>query len=382
MIAIATGTRADWGLLSPLAHELQHTGHEVGVMVCNMHLDPRCGNTLDEIRRDGFEPVALIPTPGSAAQATAAATAGFAEAFGRLKPRAVVILGDRFEMLGVATAALLSGVPIVHIAGGTVSEGAFDDSMRHAISKMATLHLTETEACRDRLLRMGEQPGSVVVTGSIGVENVMKTPLMTPGELAESLGWEPGEEYIVATLHAATLDPVLRPAEQMRNFLDGLSQVMAMPAYSRLRVLLTYPNNDTALRPLIELMEAFGQRWGARVHTVPSLGRVRYLSALRGALAVAGNSSSGIVEVPSAGVPTLDVGVRQAGRECGPSVVHCGSGAADVARGLLEVLSPDVQALAARRINPYHRDGTAAAMGRAITEFDFHPFPSKKFYGH
>lgn len=377
MIAIATGTRADWGLLSPLATELCRRGHRVGVMATNMHLRTDCGYTVDEIMRDGFVPVAEIPAEGTPSQITAAATAGFAAAFGRLHPRAVVILGDRFEMLGVATAALLCGVPIIHIAGGTVSEGAFDDSIRHSISKMATLHLTETERCRKRLIAMGEQPVQVITTGAIGVENVLKTPLMTREELETSLGWRITGRLIVATLHAATLSSV-SPRQQMRDFLSGLDIVMHR--HEDIQVLLTYPNNDVDPAPQIALLEEFASAHKDRVCLVPSLGRVRYMSALHLANAVAGNSSSGLVEVPSMGIPTLDVGVRQAGREHGPSVWHCGPTAVEVAEGLEYVLSDPMQTLAARRENPYCRPHTASLMADAIEACDFRPYPVKKFY--
>lgn len=376
-IAIATGTRADWGLLSPLARELSRRGERVEVLACNMHLRHDCGHTVDEIRADGFEPYALIATPGAGVEVTAAATAGFGKALSQLRPRTLVVLGDRIEMLGAATAALIEGVPIVHIAGGTVSEGAFDDSIRHAISKMSTLHLTETECCRERLLRMGESPLSVITTGAIGVENVLSTPLMTRRQLEQSLGWSLHGRIVVATLHAATLDP-MSPAMQMHEFVEGLSAAMAR--LHDVRVLMTYPNNDTDPGPLVEEMQRFAARWDDRVLLVPSLGRVRYMSALHLAAAVAGNSSSGLVEVPSVGIPTLDVGIRQAGRECGPSVLHTGSRADQVARGLEHVLGDEMQRTASRRVNPYHREGTARLMADAITGYAFHPFPTKKFY--
>ncbi len=377
MIAIATGTRADWGLLSPLAAELRRRGHKVGVMATNMHLREDCGHTVDEIVRDGFVPVAEIPTEGTPAQITAASTAGFASAFGSLCPRAVVILGDRFEMLGAATAALLCGVPIIHIAGGTVSEGAFDDSIRHSISKMATLHLTETERCRARLIAMGEQPEQVITTGAIGVENVLKTPLMTREELERSLGRRLTGRLIVATLHAATLSTV-SPRQQMQDFLSGLDIVMHR--HEDIQVLLNYPNNDVDPAPQIALLEEFASAHSAGVCLIPSLGRVRYMSALHLASAVAGNSSSGLVEVPSVGIPTLDVGIRQAGREHGPSVWHCGSTATEVAEGLEYVLSEPMQTLAARRENPYARSHTVSLMADAIEAHDFRPYPVKKFY--
>lgn len=378
MILFASGTRADWGLLSPLIHALRKKGAKVGVAATNMHLRPECGLTVNEIRADGFEPVAEIPLAGPPAAMTAMATSGFAELFNRIVPKAVVILGDRFEMLGVATAALLTGVPVVHIAGGTVSEGAFDDSIRHAISKMATLHFPETEQCRLRLLAMGEDPQCVVTAGAIGVTNVLATPLMQRDEFEQSIGMAISGTLIVATLHAATLQE-MDPEMQMQAFLSGLST--AMRNDPQLQVLLTYPNNDVDIFPMIRRIEEFAATWGKlRVAVVPSLGRVRYMTALSLASAVAGNSSSGLVEVPSMGIPTLDVGPRQAGRECGPSVLHCGMQPHEIAKGIEMVLSPDMKDLASKRENPYHRPDTVSLMAEKIMNFHFTRFPQKKFH--
>lgn len=375
-ILIATGTRADWGLLLPLARELQSRGVETVVGATNMHLDPALGHTVDEIRADGFEPV-KIPASGDPPTVTAMATHGFADLFNRERPDCTVILGDRFEMLGAATAALLSGVGIVHIAGGTVSEGAFDDSIRHAITKMATLHLVETDRCRDRVVRMGEDPDRVITAGAPGVYNVMRVPLLSKEELGRSLSFSfPGHTLLV-TLHAATLDPV-PPSTRMRDLIQVLEEFMDNDPEAG--VLFTYPNNDTDPRPQVELIEEFASRHPERVVTSPSLGRVRYLSALKVCKAVIGNSSSGLVEVPSAGIPTLDIGVRQMGREAGPSVLHCGASVNEIRTGLAEILGEHMQGIAAGKINPYYRPDTPAIMADAIMNYHWKPFPQKRFY--
>ncbi|MDE7159695.1 MAG: UDP-N-acetylglucosamine 2-epimerase (hydrolyzing) [Muribaculaceae bacterium] len=377
-IAIATSTRADWGLLSPLAHELRDRGVRLTVMATGMHLDNSYGHTVDEIITEGFTPMCIEASaePDAAVQA-AAVLAGFAAALREVKPDAVVILGDRFEMLSVATAATLTGVPIVHIAGGTVSEGAIDDNIRHAITKLSTLHLVETEKCARRVMAMGESPESVVVTGAAGVENIMATPRMGREALEESLGWHFGPENILATLHAETRGE-LSPREAMAGFLAGVGEVME--ERPGLHLILTYPNCDVPPEPQIELMLEFERKMGGRVKTVPSLGRVRYMSALDIVDAVIGNSSGGIVEVPSAGVPVLDVGSRQRGREHGPGVIHCAPDRESVARGVRRVLGEEARVVASRRENPYSCPGTSRLMADAVMAWDFHPFPSKKFY--
>ena len=374
-IAVCSSTRADWGLLSPLCAELRRRGADVGVIASNMHFLAAGGNTIEEIRADGFEPIASIP-PGEDAAATMSRQldATF-RALTEFAPECVVILGDRYEMLGAASAAVLARVPIVHIAGGTISEGAFDDSFRHAISKLATLHFPETEACAARLVRMGEDPSRVITAGAIGVYNLGSVRLMTKDELEASIGWELRSPVVLATLHAATLAPE-SPEDQMQALLDALA------SRPDLRVLLTHPNNDVDPVPLVARMEAFAAANPDRVRIVPSLGRLRYLSALKYVDAVVGNSSSGLVEVPSAGIPTLDIGIRQKGREAGRSVVHCGGSAAEISAGLDAVLSDEMRRIARTSDNPYARPDTLSVMAGAILNSPFSPTALKPFYSN
>lgn len=374
---MATGTRADWGLLKPTADALRGDGCEVTVLATNMHLDREYGSTIDEIIADGYDPV-RIPSPGdSPAEITASALEGFAGWFKGHTPDAVVILGDRFEMLGVATAALLQGIPVVHIAGGTVSEGAFDDSIRNAISKMATLHFPETELCRERLLLMGEDPENVITAGATGVWNILNTSLMDREALERNLGFRFTPLTVMATLHPATLENI-SPSRQMEIFLNALSSLME--ENDEVSVILTYPNNDSASDEVIETMRMFAVSHSGRVLLVKSLGRLRYLSALRYCAGVVGNSSSGIVEVASQGIPTLDIGIRQKGREHGPSVIHCDMSEESIRSGLKKILSPEIRELAARKINPYQKNDTPSLIADTIARFPFRRYPVKKFH--
>lgn len=380
-IAVCTGTRADWGLLLPLLEELKTRGVHIDVIASNMHLRHDLGYTLNELVADGFTPAVVIPTDGGAAEIAAAATSGHAAAFRQLRPDATLILGDRCEMLGAATAALLEGVPIIHIAGGTVSEGAFDDSIRHAITKMATLHLVETESCKARVVQMGENPANVVTTGAIGVWNVMQLPEIPLADLEESLDFRFTPRTVLATLHAATLDGG-SPKERMRAMLDAFDRMLHLTADDcdgGFSAIITYPNNDVDPAPQIALLNEFEERWKPRVRVIPSLGRMRYATALRHASAVVGNSSGGIVEAPSAGIPTLDIGNRQKGRERAASVVECAADADSIFEGLQRVLSEDMCRLAARGENPYGRPDTPRLMADAILNHKFEPWPEKKF---
>lgn len=374
-IGIATGTRADWGLLQPLATRLKTEGSEVCVYATHQHLIPEMGDTVSEIRADGFEPAAMIPAAGTPAEIMASAASGFSAMLKREMPDALIILGDRCEMLGVASAAMLSGIPIIHIAGGTISEGAFDDSVRHAISKMATLHFPETKLCARRLIQMGENPENITVAGALGVANALSVKRLSRKELTESLGgWDPGENFLMITLHAATLeegDPLM-VQQSMTDALKDLPQEW--------RFIMTYPNSDIDPASLIRHLHEFEAQMDGRVKVVPSLGRIRYLSAVALSKGVAGNSSSALVEVPSLGVPSLDIGFRQKGREHGDSVIHSEPDLISISHGLRRLISPEIQEIASRKINPYAGNDTVNTMARKIETFNFHPYPVKTFH--
>lgn len=382
-ICIATGTRADWGLLSPIARSLaSRPDIEVAIVATNMHVDPRYGATASEIVADGFVIAdsfaiteGLSDTPEGRAIATSRATAGMAAVLQRMRPDLLVILGDRFEMLGIATAAALMRVPIVHIAGGEISEGAVDDSIRHAITKLSALHLTATEPYRQRVIRMGEDPDRVINTGAIGVDSIveMRDP-MTYGELVESLdGFEIPRGSLMVTYHPATLSD-LPVGEGCGNMLAALD------LFPHLKIIITYPNNDAGSTEIIDLIEKYGAERAERVKVVRSLGRRRYHAALSRMGAVIGNSSSGIVEVPSFHIPTVDIGIRQRGRTAGDSVIHCGETTGEIADAIRLALSTEGQECARNASNPYYRPDTLAVITEAIATVPIESLRIKRFY--
>lgn len=379
-LCFATSTRADWGLLSPVARAMSaEPDVQVQILATNMHLMAEYGHSADEITADGFAIDAAVPMElkgeGEAARVRAMAQcmAGTADALERLRPDALVVLGDRYEMLAVASAAAVMRVPVIHIAGGEVSQGAVDDDIRHAITKLSALHLTATEPYRRRVVQMGEEPGRVVNTGAIGVWNIMNRPLMSRAELEASLGFGLDGPLAVVTYHPATLGDA-DPAACFAELLAALDE------HPELRCIITYPNNDAGADGLIPLIRAYAEARPGRVLAVPSLGARRYLSVLQYAAVVVGNSSSGIVEVPSTGTVTVDVGIRQQGRLCGPSVLHCGEGRAAISEAIGRALSPEMQAVAARRDNPYARPDTLRVMTDAIGAFLRDMPPHKHFY--
>lgn len=381
-IVFVSSTRADWGLLSPLARALRDGAPEleVAVVATNMHLLPEYGMTVDEIRADGFDPLcADMRVEGSdeasRVRALARCTAAMADAFTALRPDAVVLLGDRYEILGVASAAALMHIPVVHIAGGEISEGAVDDSIRHAITKLSTLHLTATEPYRRRVIQLGEDPARVINTGAIGVWNAINQPKIPADELEAFLGMPLYEEPVaVVTYHPATLDSAVEPAARVREMLDALDD------FPDLRCVITYPNNDARSDGIIAEIQRFASR-RPNVLAVRSLGMRRYLSLLSYADLCIGNSSSGIVEVPSFHIPTVDIGIRQRGRIAAESVIHCGDSREEISRAIRLALSPEM----ARRLphieNPYFKPDTLALQVEAVRAFAASlPCGPKKFH--
>lgn len=371
-ILIVTTTRAEWGILSPLARALaSRSDVELTVAAGNMHTSSLYGYTLDEIRADGFDDIELLAAPevdGTAQSRTKVAAAvaeGVAAVIERRKPDTVVILGDRYEMLGAATAALIADVPIVHLHGGEVTLGAIDNKVRNALTKMASLHLAATRQSTERIRQWGEDPGAIVHTGAIGVENVLTLPVMQFDELRRSLdGFDiaPTRTMLV-TYHPVTHDNSgLTTEAQIDAILGALDQVAECNA------IITYPNNDTGSEVIIEKIEDYARRNPDRIKVVKSLGRLRYHSALRHVCAVVGNTSSGLLEVPSSPAATIDIGPRQQGRERAASVVHIEADPARIAEAIRNAMNAPRKP-ANPQDNPYYRPGAVKTAADAIMAF-------------
>lgn len=382
-ICIVTGTRADWGLLSPIARELQRRqGVDLSVIATNMHLDPLYGNTVDAIEADGVSVTERVPMPAAAAapdatvRAMAVCMSGMADALGRISPDMVVILGDRTEMLAVAAAASVMRIPIAHLHGGEVSEGAVDDSIRHAITKLASLHLTSTDLYRRRVIQIGEAPGMVINTGAIGVWNTLNVPDATDDSLVARIGFLPDRSTLMVTYHPATADDDVDPTERFAQLLKALDSHLDAGG----KVVMSYPNNDARGGDLIGMIRRWAGKHPGRVCAVPSLGMKLYLATVRRCGAVVGNSSSGIIEVPSLGVPTLDIGMRQQGRAAAASVSHCGDSVGEISRALAGVLSPEAQAGARTVSNPYYRPDTLRLIVDALCDTPLEALRHKHFH--
>ena len=367
-VCVVTGTRAEYGLLYDLMRAIEaDPGLTLQLVVTGTHLESRFGHTVDEIERDGFAIAARVDmeldedSPAGIARSMGLATAGFGEAFARLQPDVLVLLGDRYEALAAAQAALFARIPIAHIHGGEATWGAVDDAMRHAITKMANLHLVAAEPFRRRVVQLGEEPSAVHVTGAPGLDRARTMQLLSRSELEGALGFRFGSPIFLVTYHPATLADS-DPAHAMNGLLDALL------AFAGATILVTLPNADVGALGIIRAIEARAASQPDRIHAVASLGQQRYLSAVACCDAVIGNSSSGLIEVPFFRRPTVNVGARQDGRLKAPSVVDCGDTPAEIHAAVERALSAEFRAGLAGVESPYGDGHAVPRMMRLLAD--------------
>lgn len=378
-ICFVTGTRAEYGLLSRLMRLVKEDKDlQLQVIATNMHLMPEFGETYKEIEKDGFtiDKKVYMHKPSDDAHGIISSMAeemqGMNDALSELKPDILVLLGDRYEILVAAQVALIHRVPIAHIHGGEVTEGAFDDAIRHSVTKMSSLHFTSCEEYRHRVIQMGEQPSRVFDVGSLGVENIKAVPLMTKDELEASLDFKIDTQTILVTYHPVTLGG--DPAKDIHEFLDALDQ------FKDLKVIFTMPNSDTGRDAIALAVENYVEKHSNSAKAYTSLGLKRYLSTLQFVKVAVGNSSSGIIEVPSFGIPTLNIGDRQKGRLASKSVVNCGTSKDEVIAGLKLCLSEEMQKAAKTYENPYAKPDTANLIYQELKNVELAGLNLKTFY--
>lgn len=377
-VTVFTGTRAEYGLLYWLLKDIQSDEElSLQLLVSGMHLSPEFGETYRQIEKDGFkidEKIEILLSSDSAvgtAKSMGLGVLGFADALSRLSPDVLVILGDRFEALAAAQTAMILRIPVVHLHGGEITEGAYDDAIRHAITKLSYLHATSTEEYRQRVIQLGEAPERVFNVGAIGLDHLNRGTFMSVEELAASLQFPLQKPYVVVTYHPVTLADE-EPTASFNALLEALDK------YPDVQVILTYPNADDGGRKIIPLLEAYAAKQPLRVLAIPSLGQVRYLSAIKHAAAVVGNSSSGIIEVPSLDVPTVNIGMRQKGRLAATSVLHCDATTLDIHAALEVAFGRSYKVADAQIHNPY---GQGNASQQVISMLKNLKFTSvKSFY--
>ncbi|CAG0980513.1 UDP-N-acetylglucosamine 2-epimerase (non-hydrolysing) [Rhodocyclaceae bacterium] len=378
-ICVVTGSRAEYGLLRWLLEEIRgDAGLELQLAVTGMHLVPEFGMTVGEIEADGFPIAARVEmllssdTPTGIAKSVALGVAGFADAFARLRPDIVVVLGDRFEIFAAAQAAMLARLPIAHIHGGELTEGAVDDAMRHAITKMSHLHFVAAEPYRHRVLQMGEAPGQVLCFGAPGLDAVLKSPRIDRPVLARELGIPLAAATFLVTLHPATLGQTDDEAV-LEALLDALAH------FPEAHVVFTHANADRKGRAINARIATYARSRGTGASVFASLGP-RYLSLLACVDAVIGNSSSGLTEAPLLGVPTVNIGPRQDGRLRSPSVIDCAEDAKSIRRAIEKALSPAHKEIAAQRICAYGHGNSSARIKETLKSHPLEGLTIKRFH--
>lgn len=378
-IGVFTATRAEYGLLYPVLKAMRaDPAFDVRLIVSGTHLSPGHGMTVHEIENDGQPIAARLPILAEGDDALAvgltlgAAVTECAKAFAALDLDALMLLGDRTELLGAAAAAAAMRVPIIHLEGGHVTEGAVDDAVRHAVTKLAALHFTAAEPYRARIIQMGEDPARVHVVGSTGLDNLLAEGVRTLPEMSAALGLELEPGYLLTTFHPETLGD-RSPSDQMTALRAALDR------FPDLKVLYTLPNADEGNRAIRAAIADHVAAAPDRVFAVESLGRRRYAWALSAASAVVGNSSSGVIEAPVHRVPTVNIGGRQDGRLRAPSVIDVADQEQTIAHGLAQALSPAFREAIRDQKSPMGDGHAAPRIVEILRNQDFQALTRKRF---
>lgn len=379
-VCVVTGTRAEFGLLRWLMREIQeHPELELQVAATGMHLSPEFGSTHQEIEADGFTIDAKVEMLLSADTKTAVTKSmglgviGFADAYARLMPDIVVVLGDRFEIFAATSAALIAGIPVAHLHGGETTEGAFDEAIRHSITKMSHLHFVAADEYRNRVIQLGESPDRVFNVGGMGIDAIKRIRLLNREELEESIDFRLGEKNLLVTFHPVTLDEGASSAAQMTELLAALDEV------EDTQLIFTMPNADTGGRGLGAMVREFVEhKPNACVFT--SLGQLRYFSCLAQIDGVVGNSSSGLAEAPSFSIGTVNIGDRQKGRLRAESVIDCDPTKSSILKALEKLYSPAFKSTLSSVSNPYGNGGASTDIARVLAEYPLDDLLKKSFY--
>lgn len=379
-ICVVTGTRAEYGLLYRLLREIEQDEDLIlQIVVTGMHLSPEFGLTYKLIEQDGFQIDAKVEmllssdSPVGIAKSIGLGVIGFADALDRLRPDILVVLGDRFEILAAVQAALVARIPVAHIHGGETTEGAMDEAIRHAITKMAHLHFTTAEVHRRRVIQLGEQPERVYNVGAPGLDNIAQTELMSREELERSLAFQISYPLFLATYHPVTL--ANEGPERAVHALFG-----ALDAFPEATVIFTKANADTDGRVINTMIEAYVAEHGNRMIALTTMGQRRYLSAMKYADVVLGNSSSGIIEAPFMKTATVNIGNRQGGRLQAASIINCGETTEEIVDALETALSPEFRS-ALDGVQSVYGSGTASqAMKHILKNVELQSLVVKRFY--
>lgn len=368
-ICITTATRAEYGLLRPLIKAIhEHPIFQLQLLVTGAHLSPEFGLTKNFILQDGYiidEEVEMLLSSDTSigiSKSMGLGLIGYAEAFNRLKPDAVVILGDRYEMLAMASAAIIAKLPIIHLHGGEITEGAYDDAIRHAITKLSYLHFTSTEDYRNRVIQMGEHPDRVFNVGAIGIDNINTLSLLSKDELESNLNVKFKRFNYQITFHPETLSEI-SSEEQFNNLLESLDQEEDS------FFVFTKANADTDGRIINSLIDEYVSKNKEKAVAYHSLGALRFLSLVKVCDAIIGNSSSGILEAPSLKTITINIGDRQKGRIQAKSIINCNNSIQSISEAIKKSKETNFKEVVNCVSNPYYNGG---AVDKIIQTLEIH----------
>ena len=357
-ICVVTGTRAEYGLLYWLMKEIEADKElQLQLIVTGMHLSSEFGLTYKEIEKEfkidkKIEMLLSSDTSIGISKSMGLAQISFAEAYEELKPNIVVVLGDRYEIFSATSAAMIAKIPVAHLHGGETTEGAFDESIRHSITKMSHLHFTATDEYKNRVIQLGEHPSRVFDVGGMGIENIKRLKLLTKDEFEESIEFKLNKKNILVTFHPVTLENSTAK-EQFQELLDAIDEL------EETNIIFTKANSDTDGRVINQMIDEYVSKNSYKSIGFTSLGQLRYLSALQFVDAVVGNSSSGLTEAPSFKIGTINIGDRQKGRIKAESVIDCKSDKVSILEAFDKLYSVEFQNSLSNIKNPYG-DGCAS----------------------
>ncbi|MBL09646.1 MAG: UDP-N-acetylglucosamine 2-epimerase (hydrolyzing) [Acidiferrobacteraceae bacterium] len=379
-VCVVTGSRAEYGLLFMLMKHIENSDElNLQVVATGMHLSPEFGMTYKEIENDGFfvnkkiEMLLSSDTPTGVSKSIGIGICGMADAFEDLRPDILVLLGDRFELLAAAISALIGKLPIAHIHGGEVTLGAFDEAIRHSITKMSHLHFTATEDYRNRVIQLGEHPETVFNVGGLGIDNIFGLNLLSRVKLEKKIGMTLARKNLLVTFHASTLEKE-HPAQQFQSLYDALEE------YGDANIIFTKTNADTYGRAINRMIDEFVENNKKRSVAHTSLGQIGYLSALKYVDAVVGNSSSGLLEAPSFGIGTINIGDRQKGRIKAASVIDCMPMRENILDALHKIYSQSFQKKLLSVSNPYGEGGASLKIVEKLKKLDINNIDVQKTF--
>ena len=379
-ICVVTGTRAEYGLLYWTMKRIQDEPNlELQVIATGMHLSPEFGNTYNIIENDGFnidnkiECLLSSDTGVGISKSVGLGIISFSEAYAQLQPDIVLVLGDRFEIMGAVTAAMICRIPVAHCHGGEATEGLIDEAIRHSLTKMSQIHFACTEEYRNRIIQLGEHPLNVYNVGGLGIENINKLDLLDREAFEDSINYKLKENNYLVTFHPVTLDDASAET-QFSALIDALDKL------DDSLIIFTKPNADNEGRIIIKLIDEYVSKNKNKAVTFTSLGQLRYLSAIPFMTAVVGNSSSGLLEVPSFRIPTVNIGDRQRGRIQGDSVINCDPTETSIKKALDIAKSKEFRDNVKDKVSPYGENNSSEIIIDKLINISLDGILKKKFY--